>query len=93
MTLIIALALGVIAGAVFVGFVCFCVIIAAQRSVDRRMGYIDLIEATREGRAASADSHRGTELSGGRTSPPPTHLRLIRDNGSTEVLIPLDEDD
>lgn len=79
------------AGVVFGGFFV-CVVWKLTERECRQGGMLDFTGAhTPKGGTASADSHLDSKLSGGRTSPAPVHLRLIRDNGSTEVLIPLDE--
>lgn len=82
-----------VAGVIFGGFTVCLIWKLAERSSERmRGGLLDLTGIRySEGRDASADPDDADELSGGPSSRPPTHLRLIRDNGATEVLVPLDD--
>jgi hypothetical protein len=85
----IAFLVGATLGAIIVaGFM-----LSVRREVDRRMGYLDLtrLSSSHEGRDASAEP-RSSELSRGGDVTPPPYLRLIRDGGSSEVVIPLDNE-
>jgi hypothetical protein len=65
-----------------------------RRREYRRPGYISFhfAQSNTEGRNASADPN-ADELSGGGGVPPsPPYLRLVRDGGSSELVIPLDDD-
>lgn len=57
-----------------------------------RGGYMDftLSSPNMKGGTASANQDEAENSQGG-VSQPPSHLRLIRDGGSTEVVIPLHE--
>lgn len=80
MIYVIAFLIGVALGAIAVFALCMLSMLAARRQIDRRMGYLDLttLSASHEGRDASAKPGDSDELSGGPTSRPPTHLRMIK---------------
>jgi len=80
MSIILALLAGIIFGGLAVLALCLLSMLTARRQVERRMGYVDMtvLSANTEGRDASAKPTDDDELSGGRTSPPPSHLRMIK---------------
>lgn len=70
-----------LAGFVFGGFLVCLVWKLAERSIERtRGGMLDLIgiHYSTEGRDASADPNDAGELSGGLSSRPPSHLRIVK---------------
>jgi hypothetical protein len=77
---LVALLVGAIVGGTIVLLASLLIMSTARRQVERRMGYVDLttLSASHEGRDASAEPNDDDELSGGLTSQPPSHLRMIK---------------
>lgn len=80
MIYLVAFLIGAAVGSVIVFFASLLIMSTARRQVERRMGYVDLttLSARHEGRDASAEPTDDDELSGGLTSQPPSHLRMIK---------------
>ena len=80
--------LGICVGACL-AVILYCTASIREMRSARRGGYIDLTHM--KGGTHRPDLDEAEGLSGAGTSPRP-HLRLIRDGGSTEVVIPLDDE-